>query len=172
MKVKPGPVIKTVLRAVLLSFVLVVGVVLAGTVLRWDRLCCVYTDIDINSGDVRHVRYVAFVPVSRNVVQTQFSKLVRNFENQQYELEWQPVSITGTLFHRVYINSKWSPAISICDKFVSVLKAENLLEDKQRELVTECLQHLQAGELDKITAIIERELLDRSPLESETPDRM
>lgn len=73
MKITPRSVI---IALVALGITAFVGYVSLVVVFPWSPVCCRHQDIDINSGRVRHTRYVLFCKVSERVENTPLSDAI------------------------------------------------------------------------------------------------
>ncbi len=135
----------------MLIFLIIVAISLIGIpiILGYSEIYCVHTDIDINSGDIRHIRYMVFIPVSEKYVQTSFSKLVRKFKKLRHEPDWKRVNTRGTLFRRVFPYPEFHGAINACESFVELINVYNIPEAEQRQLVGEYLNYLKEGRINQ-----------------------
>jgi hypothetical protein len=152
--------------AVLVLGILTIGFMLP-ILLGWDEFCCLHTDIDIYTGDVRKQRYIAFMKVSESVTPTKFSNLVREMlDDRNEEPVWMRVETTETLFYRVYIYSPWHGSIRACEFFVRYVEETNVPEARKRELLKQCLSDLRNGDLrsfyDRLDKDMQQHLLDSS----------
>ena len=120
----------------------------------FEKAYCTQVYIDINSGDIREQKYVMFFKISETVKATDFSKTARDLSVIQNTPIWEIVQIRDTLFHKVFIYSKWHGSISECEKFTELLKMKEFPVLKQKELIEQVLIHLKNGEIDKIEEIM------------------
>lgn len=144
-------------RKRVLGTLFIITFVVAGLliILYAEKIFCVYTDIDILSGDVRQQRYICFVKVSEKVEQTEFSKYVKEMiQDLKLQSDWKRVSTTGTLLKKVFVYSKWHGAINDCQTMIDYIKSKESKEE-QIFLLKKCLECLKNGQTENIIKLLD-----------------
>lgn len=118
----------------------------------WDDLWCVHTDIDIHTGQVRHLRYAGFVLVRETIEPTAFSSLAVKCAGKTQEAEWKRVT-TRTWVANVFTSYKYHSAINDCKLLMLVFKAFPVSDSAKCEYVRECLRYLRDGQIDKMNML-------------------
>ena len=137
-------------------FLLIVLISIISLAPKYDKVYCTYKDIDVNSGRIRVTKYILFIKVRQNILETEMSKKVKELNIDKDEPIWKNDTIKDTIFlYKKYPIGKWHGAIYACESFCKFIPLNEYPESKQRELLKICLKHLKEGEMYKIDQIIE-----------------
>lgn len=142
--------IRIIYSVILLLIVFIVAFNFAP---KYDKMYCVYIDIDVNSGRIRETRYILFIKVNQNIFETKMSKKVQVLNINKSKPIWKNDTIKDTILYKKYPFGKWHGAIAACESIFKYIPLNKYPESKQRELIEICLKHLKEGEINEIEQI-------------------
>jgi hypothetical protein len=140
--------IKRRFLAFTLLIVAVPIVIFWGLIIGDAKMWGVETYIDARSGDLLRRKYITYVKVREDVLETAFSKLVRELTEERFPPEWRFVSVAETPLCKIYIDGKWSGGPNMCKRFVEMIQEHNVPKEKQKELLKLVLEDLRKGDIN------------------------
>jgi hypothetical protein len=145
--------------------IVVLGIIVVfGTWLVWKQsgegFFSVQTEIDLSRGDLRIRSYLADVRIGTEISETPFSKMLRKYQVQHEESEWEWIYTRG-YFPKVHSsNYSLGDVLQTCDLLGRLLESKHIANEEKRLLLRDCLKHMRERKVQSMKTIAQK-LLDR-----------